>query len=176
MGTLLTIPLMIDFLTSSWQLSNSLTFSGFPEKRSSCDKFLMNTKQKLSHMEEHDKECNNTDFKNQKHDTTEMEQIQSAEFLYGNSADWICSISASISCASISISEFTRVHFLTPVNSGVKKCTRVHGPSTQPMNSGSGNWAKAVAHHSCVISRQYRKHQRSNYHGKRPLIRCPSED
>ena len=27
------------------------------------------------------------------------------------------------------------------VNSGVKKCTRVHGPSTRPMNSGSGNRA-----------------------------------
>jgi len=50
----------------------------------------------------------------------------------------------------------TRVHFLTPVNSGpstrfplpeltarvdacVKKCTRVLGPSTRPVNSGSGN-------------------------------------
>jgi len=40
---------------------------------------------------------------------------------------------------------WTRVHFwhrLTrAVNSGVKKCTRVHGTSTWPVNSGSGNWA-----------------------------------
>ena len=30
----------------------------------------------------------------------------------------------------------TRVHFLTPVNSGVKIFTRVHGPSTRPMETG----------------------------------------
>jgi len=35
----------------------------------------------------------------------------------------------------------SRVHFLTPVNLGVKKCTRVLGPSSRPVNSGSGNWA-----------------------------------
>jgi len=30
----------------------------------------------------------------------------------------------------------TRVHFLTPVNSGVKKCTRVHGPWTRTVETG----------------------------------------
>jgi len=35
----------------------------------------------------------------------------------------------------------TLVHFLTPELTGVKKCTRVHGRSTRPMNSGSGNRA-----------------------------------
>jgi len=44
-------------------------------------------------------------------------------------------------CYQLPVYHTTRGHFMTPVNSGVKKCTRVHGPSTRPVNSGSGNRA-----------------------------------
>ena len=47
---------------------------------------------------------------------------------------------------------WTLVHFLTPKLTGVKKCTRVDGPSTRAVNSGSGNWAllpfSLVFHHT----------------------------
>ena len=49
---------------------------------------------------------------------------------------------------------WTRVHFLTPeltarVN-GCQKCTRVQGPSTRPVNSGSGNRAlESIASRHC---------------------------
>jgi len=59
----------------------------------------------------------------------------------------------------------TRVHFLTPVNSGIKKCTRVHGLSTRPVNLGRelGPWTRVVETglnsliHSLLLHKQHSK-------------------